>query len=261
MIKRHPLWFFFPLAFLLSWYPWVIALARGLGHSGPNPLGVFAAALIVTAFSQGWSGVKDLLFRLVRWRVGIRWYAFVLLAPAAICVTAAGVNLLFGAPAPSTEAFKGWPELLDRFIFIFLFIGLGEEPGWRGYALEQLQRARSPLMSSLILACIWALWHLPLMGSEFSPAIIPAFLLSLFGATFIQTWMYNRTRGSILMQMIFHSTVNTVGAGFVFPMFKGADVIRLWYVYAVLWALLAAILIATGKLRAREPAPPIYKSA
>jgi hypothetical protein len=254
MMKRHPLLYFFPLAFLLSWYPWVIALARGLGHSGPNPLGVFAAALIVTAFSQGWSGVKDLLWRLVRWRVGIRWYVFVFLMPAAVCAIAAGVNFLFGAVVPPADAFKAWPESVERFVFIFLFIGLGEEPGWRGFALEQLQRIRSPLTSSVILGCIWALWHLPLMGSEFAPTIIPAFLLSLFAATFIQTWMYNRTRGSILLQMLFHSAVNTVGAGFLFPMFKGPDVIRLWYVYAVLWVLLAAFLIATGKLRT-APSP------
>ena len=84
-----------------------------------------------------------------------------LVAPAVICAAAAGMNLLFGAPVPSTEAFKAWPEIVDRFVFIFLFIGLGEEPGWRGFALEQLQRTRSPLRSSLILAPIWALWHLP----------------------------------------------------------------------------------------------------
>jgi hypothetical protein len=165
------------------------------------------------------------------------------------------VNFLFGADLPPADAFKAWPGLVDRFIFIFLFIGLGEEPGWRGFALEHLQRTRSPMASSVILGCIWALWHLPLMGSEFAPAVIPAFLLGLFAATFIQTWMYNRTRGSILMQMIFHSAVNTVGAGFVFPMFKGTDVVRLWYVYAGLWVLLAAFLIATGKLRSKAPSP------
>jgi membrane protease YdiL (CAAX protease family) len=255
-MKRHPLLYFFPLAFLLSWYPWVIALARGLGHSGPNPLGVFLAALIVTGVAFGWSGLKEFLGRLVRWRVGVQWYAFVLLAPVAICAAAAGANWLFGAAAPAADAWKAWREIPDRFIFIFLFIGLGEEPGWRGFALEQLQRTRSPLASSLILACIWALWHLPLMGSEFAPAVIPAFLLSLVAATFIQTWMYNRTRGSILIQMIFHSTVNSIGAGFVFPMFRGADFVRLWYVYAVIWALLAAFLIATGKLKAQSRMVP-----
>jgi membrane protease YdiL (CAAX protease family) len=248
---RRPLLVFFPLAFLLSWYPWVIFLVRGHGNGGPNPLGVFVAALIVAALADGWGGVKDLLVRLVRWRIGPGWYAFVLLVPAAICLAAAGANLLFGAPAPSADAFRKWPDVIDRFVFIFLFVGLGEEPGWRGFALAHLQRTRSPLAASGILAPIWALWHLPLMGSEFTPAIIPAFLLSLVGATFIQTWMYNRTRGSILVQMIFHSTVNSIGAGFLFPMFKGADLIRLWYLYAVLWALLAAALVATGKMRSR----------
>lgn len=254
MLKRHTLLLFFPLAFLLSWYPWVISLVRGSGNGGPNPLGVFVAAIIVTGLTMGKSGVKDLFARLVRWRVGIQWYAFVLLLPAALCLLATGINILLGAAVPSPEKFRAWPEMIDRFIFIFLFIGLGEEPGWRGFALVQLQKNRSPFVASSLLACVWAFWHLPLMGTEFTPAIIPAFLLSLFAATYIQTWMYNRTRGSILLQMMFHSAVNTVGAGFLFPMFTGADTLRLWYIYALLWVALAAVLIVSGKLRIAAPA-------
>ena len=248
MLKRRPLLVFFPLAFLLSWYPWAISLARGSGNGGPNPLGVFAAAIIVTGLAFGKAGMKEYFARVFRWRAGIQWYAFVLLLPAAFCFLAAGINILMGAAAPSADKFSAWPGMIDRFIFIFLFIGLGEEPGWRGFALEQLQKNRSPFVASSLLACVWAFWHLPLMGTEFTRAIIPAFLLSLFAATYIQTWMYNQTRGSILLQMMFHSAVNTVGAGFLYPMFTGADVLRLWYIQAVLWVALAAVLVASGKL-------------
>lgn len=249
MLKRRPVLFFFPLAFILSWYPWVIALARGSGNGGPNPLGVLVAALIVTGASQGKAGMKDLFSRLFRWRVGLQWYGLVLLLPVFFCSVAAGINILLGAASPALEKLRNWPEMIDRFIFIFLFIGLGEEPGWRGFALPGLQKSRSPLAASAILAPVWALWHLPLMGTEFSLPVIPAFLVSVAAATFIQTWIYNRTRGSILLQMIFHSTVNTVGAGFLFPMFTGADIIRLWYIYTALWAAFAVVLIASGKLK------------
>jgi membrane protease YdiL (CAAX protease family) len=126
-------------------------------------------------------------------------------------------------------------ELPERFLFILLFIGLGEESGWRGFALPHLQTKHTPLIASLILAPVWALWHLPLIGNEFPWPIVPAFLVSVAGATFAQTWLFNRTRGSVLLPMLFHATVNTVGAGLLFPLFSGATLMLLWSIYGVLW--------------------------
>jgi len=234
-IARHELPVFFVLAFLFSWYPWVIALARGT-TSGPNPLGPFVAALVVAGIAEGWPGVRDLLGRIVRARFGLRWYAVIFGLPILMCAVAAGIMALFGQPGawPAATALR---ELPDRFLFIFLFIGLGEEPGWRGFALVRLQKQRTPVVASLILAPIWALWHLPLMGNEFLPTVIPAFLMSLVGGTLIQTWLFNRTNGSVFGQMLFHATVNTIGAGLVFPLFKGPAFVPFWYVYALLWLI------------------------
>jgi uncharacterized protein len=163
---------FFALAFPLSWYPWIIAMIKGT-TSGPNPLGPLVAALIVTALTEGKTGIKDFLKRLVRWGVGLRWYAFVFLLPIFGCLVAAGIALATGAQLQSvTKESPAFGELLPKFVFILLFIGLGEEPGWRGYAIEKLQKLYLPMKSSLILAPIWALWHLPLMGSEFSIALV-----------------------------------------------------------------------------------------
>lgn len=81
------------------------------------------------------------------------------------------------------------------------------------------------------------------MGNEFPVAIIPAFLISLLGGTLIQTWLFNRTKGSVFAQMLFHATVNTVGAGLVFPLFKGSTFVRFWYVYAALWLVAGAITV------------------
>ncbi|PYL45979.1 MAG: hypothetical protein DMF40_14120 [Verrucomicrobia bacterium] len=96
----------------------------------------------------------------------------------------------------------------ERFLFIFLFIGLGEEPG--------------------------AIWHLPLVGNEFPWPIVPVFLLSLFGATFMLTWFFNRTNGSVLLPMLFHATVNSVGAGLIFSLFAGQALTALWYIYGTI---------------------------
>jgi membrane protease YdiL (CAAX protease family) len=244
---RHELVVFFILAFLFSWYPWVIALARGQS-SGPNPLGPLIAALVVSGIAQGWKGIRELLGRVVRARFGWKWYAIIFGLPILLCAIAVTIMAAFGKSISlPTEA--AWRELPDRFIFIFLFIGLGEEPGWRGFALPRLQKQHTPLVASLILAPIWALWHLPLMGNdmgnEFPPAVIPAFLISLLGGTLLQTWLFNRTKGSVFAQMLFHATVNTVGAGLVFPLMKGAAFVPFWYVYALLW-LIAGVAVAGG---------------
>jgi membrane protease YdiL (CAAX protease family) len=234
-IARHELAAFFGLAFVLSWYPWIIALARGTS-SGPNPLGPLIAALIVAGIAQGWSGIRELLARVVRVRFGLKWYALIFGLPIALCAGAIAIMAAFGKTVPLPAA-AAWREMPDRFLFIFLFVGLGEEPGWRGFALPRLQARHTPLNASLILAPIWALWHLPLLGNEFAPAIIPAFFISLFGGTLIQTWLFNRTKGSVFAQMLFHAMVNTIGAGLVFPLFKRPVLVPFWYVYATLWLI------------------------
>jgi len=183
-LQRHRLVLFFLFAFLLSWYPWIIALTRGR-TSGPNPLGPLVAGIIVTAIVSGRSGLREFFSRLVRWRVSVKWYAIVFGMPVLICLVAVVITLCFvhdsHVSALSIEKLRDVPE---RFLFILLFIGLGEEPGWRGFALPQLQTKHSPLIASGILAPIWALWHLPLVGNEFPLPIVAPFVLSVFGGTF-----------------------------------------------------------------------------
>ena len=165
LVKRHPLIAFFVLAFALSWWPWI------LYAFGPSPapiasFGPFLAALVVLAITQGKSGIGGLLRRMVRWRVGIRWYAVALLLPVGIALAATALNVLLGAQAPSAADLGGWTDLFSSFAFVLLIPGIGgtwEEPGWRGFALPSLQAGRSALVASLILGAVWALWHLPLV--------------------------------------------------------------------------------------------------
>src|SRR5688572_33474530 len=83
-IAQRELPIFFLLAFLLSWYPWFLALAQGR-TSGPNPLGPFGAALMVTGVAQGWPGVRALFAGIVRVRIGLRWYAVIFGLPVVLC--------------------------------------------------------------------------------------------------------------------------------------------------------------------------------
>lgn len=252
-LKQHRLAGFFVLAFLLSWYPWVLALLRGQ-TSGPNPLGPFVAAIIMTAAVYGRSGLREFLARLVRWRVGAKWYAITFFTPVLICLLAAAITLcVLPRSQISVLSIEKLRELPERFLFILLFIGLGEEPGWRGFALPQLQTKHSPLIASLILAPVWALWHLPLIGNEFPWPIVLPFVLSVFGATLMITWLFNRTKGSVLLPMLFHATVNTVGAGMIFPLFSGESLVLLWWIYGSAWlcaGFAAIVLRANGRVHA-----------
>ena len=234
-LHRHALIVFFGLAFILSWYPWIIALARGQ-TSGPNPLGPLLAGIVVTAVVYRGSGLREFLSRIVRWHVGIKWYAIVFVLPIAVCLLAIGIILCFVGTEPLAGlSMEKLQELPERFVFTLLFVALGEEPGWRGFALPQLQLKRSPLGASLILAPVWASWHLPLIGNEFPWPIVVPFVLSVFGGTFVLTVIFNRTKGSVLLPMLLHATINTVGAGFLFPLFSGTTLVALWWIYGLIW--------------------------
>lgn len=249
-IARNQLSAFFVLAFMFSWYPWIIAISRGK-TSGPNPLGPLISALVVSGIVEGWPGIRGLLGRIARVRFGLHWYAVIFGLPFALCATAMALLVALGQPVSLPDA-AAWRELPDRFVFIFLFIGLGEEPGWRGFAFLRLQKKQTPFTASLIFAPIWALWHLPLLGSEFAAPVIPAFLISLLGGTLIQTWLFNRTRDSVFAQMLFHATVNTIGAGLVFPLYKGPAFVAFWYVYAALWLVVGFALSAPSGRSSRR---------
>ena len=252
-LHRHALVVFFLLAFILSWYPWIIALARGQ-TSGPNPLGPLLSGVVLTAIVYGRSGLREFLGRIVRWRVGLKWYVIVFALPIAVCLLAIAIILCFVGLSPLAGLpMEKLQELPERFVFILLFVALGEEPGWRGFALPQLQVKHSPLRASLMLAPIWALWHLPLIGTEFTWPIVAPFVLSVFGGTFILTCIFNGTRGSVLMPMLLHATINTVGAGFLFPLFSGSTLIALWWIYGLIWlcAGLAALLLNPAPVSGR----------
>lgn len=256
-LKQHRLIAFFVLAFALSWYPWILALLRGR-TSGPNPLGPLVAAIIVTAIVSGRAGLREFFSRLVRWRVGARWYVVTFATPVLVCLIATGITRCFAQPSElSALSIEKIREVPERFLFILLFIGLGEEPGWRGFALPQLQTNYPPLRASLILAPVWALWHLPLIGNEFPLPIVAPFLLSVFGATFLLTRVFNGTNGSVLLPMLLHATVNTVGAGLIFPLFSGGALILAWWVYSLIWlgTGLGALLLDQNRPRTKRLFP------
>jgi membrane protease YdiL (CAAX protease family) len=240
--KRHPLITFFMLTYALTWLAWPV-WAMGFY---PNPIfsfGPFLAALVVLALTHGKSGVGGLLRRMVRWRVGLRWYAAALLIPAGITLAAAVLNVLLGAQAPSSAELGGWTGLLPTFLFVLLIPGMGgawEEPGWRGFALPRLQSGRSALFASLILGVLIAGWHLPLM---FVGQVHYSDIVSIMGAVIVFNWVFNSATGSVLIIMLMHAMNNAVSGSFISPMFSGADSVRQGWMLAAVWCAAAVVVV------------------
>jgi uncharacterized protein len=242
LIRRHPLISFFVLAYALSWWGWIL---YAINHDLPPvaSFGPFLAALVMLAITHGKAGVLGLLKRMVRWRVGPAWYAAALGLPVAITLCATGLNVLLGAQAPSAAELGGWAGLLPTFFILLLIPGFGgawEEPGWRGYALPQLQTGRSALFASLILGVLIAGWHLPLMvvGQVHYSDIV-----TIMGAVVVFNWVFNNANGSVLIIMLMHATNNAVSGTFFSPMFSGVDSVRLGWLLAAVWCAVAIVVV------------------
>jgi uncharacterized protein len=239
--RRHPLLAFFALAYALSWWPWLwTALDPQNAPSTILPPGPLLAALIVLAAIGGWAAIRDFLKRIVRWNVGLRWYALVLVLPAAITLGAAAINLQLGATM-NVLHFPGWIDLVARFLFVLVFIGLGEEPAWRGFALPRLMDGRSALAASFILGVLHIVWHLPLLGVEYNARNVLPWAIAVLAFSILVTWIYLHTDGSLLLPMLFHSSVNT--SAVLFRWFSGDDLLVLWWLFAALWTLAAVIVV------------------
>lgn len=241
-IKRYQLVTFFSLAYALSWVPSLFEAHAIL------PLGPLFAALIMLALISGRAGILDFLRRIVQWRVGLRWYALALLLPVALTSTAVGLNLLFGAQLLSTDRIPSVSELPTAFLFIMLFIGLGEEPAWRGFALPRLMAKHTALTASLLLGVLHVLWHLPLFGLEYDWQNGFPWALTVIASAIVTTWIFNHTRGSLLLPILLHTSVNVAGRYLFNPLFSAADLIQLYWLWGVLWCIVALAIVAlTGK--------------
>jgi membrane protease YdiL (CAAX protease family) len=167
--------------------------------------------------------------------------------PAVLALVTAGVHLLLGAPTPVA---LGQLSILEPILFVLV---VGEEIGWRGYALPRLLATRSMLSASLILGVLWGAWHLP---TFFIPGLpqhsIPfsAFMLLTIAYSVLFTWIYLRTAGSVLIATVFHGSINFCQGFFL----GGIDPSREYWLLAFVWWVAAlVVVVGTGTTFVRMP--------
>lgn len=212
----------------------------------------FGPSLAAVAVAVATGRLGPLLARLGRWRVAPGWYLVAYGLPAIVMASAIGLTAATGGGlgplqvGPATlAALGGW--LLFRTL---AGGGLGEELGWRGWALPRLQARLSPVAASTLLGLVWALWHLPLVLVAASPILQGAVLLLFIAPmAFLYTWVFNGTGGSVLLVVLLHGAQNGLSAFLersLLPTLADAD---LWVIFRIAILLVVAVVAALAVRR------------
>jgi hypothetical protein len=230
VIKRHPLVTFFVLAYAIS-YGFYALSATWPEFPFLFPFGSVIAAIIVASVTRGMDGLKELLSRCVRWRVGPRWYAAALFVPVTIALAVVTLNILLGAPMATAAQIGPWYSLFLLFPMAMVDAPLQENSGWHGYAMPRFPARRSALTNTLILGVLLAGWHAPLVLTEGS--IAAPYLITTVLSAVVTNWVYYNARQSALLAILYHTAANTMGL-YLFPMFAGPDLVRAYWLLAAL---------------------------
>lgn len=253
---------FFVLAFAITWIVWVPRAINpgGFFDSGFGEVlgtvwsyGPALAAIAAALITAGRQGLRELGGRLRTWRVGWVWYLVAILAPLVLAALAGVTNLALGGTfgeAISDVFDEGILAALPLFLALCLTDGLGEETGWRGFALPRLLEVNGAVVASIVLGVIWAAWHLPLFWIEgaslFETSILILFL-RLPATSIMFTWLYQRTQGSLLLAIIFHAALNLFAAG------PSPDSNRLaWIGVGVHWVVALLLIPQVARQHARS---------
>lgn len=266
LLRRYPLVCYFLIAFGFTWlyeltvYRTLLTPGSLLGDLGFT-LGPTLAAFLMTAVTQRRAGILQLLRRYVLWRVGIPWYLLVLLGVPALLLIAVlplpGALSAFRLPALSF-----WPTYLMGYLLYLVAYGpLFEEPGWRGFALPRLEQRSGPLVGTLLLGVLWGLWHLPLFfipgtdqyaisfGTSFVGHLLGfvVFVIWTIALAIIFTWVFNNTRGSLLLVILLHASINAAPGVLLPSLFPSLAGLGLsWF---LVWVVVALLVIAATRGR------------
>ena len=241
---------YFTVVFLMTWALWfgTDTISTPVLRPLLFYVGVFMPGIVALAMTyreRGVAGVQQLVARLVKVDVGARWFAFALLFMFTVkLLVAVVIRIIDGAwPLFGSEPI---PLMFGAAIISTLFGGqIGEELGWRGYALPRMSRSMGLGAASILLGFIWGSWHLPLfyiLGGDTVGQSFPFYLLQVVAISVAIAWVYMKTGGSLLITMLFHAAVNNTKdivpsamPGANNPWTLHASAVG-WLTVAILWA-------------------------
>jgi membrane protease YdiL (CAAX protease family) len=199
----------------------------------------------LTAIAGGKTGLRKLFRRLLIWRVGIQWWAFAVLFLVPATLGGMYLHALFGGPAVDLSRIPPLYEAIPGLIILTITSGFAEELGWRGFLLPRLQSRYNSLVSTIIITAAWGLWHWPLFIYDieglpyfamtkaigFAPALLGFTATYLLAWSIQYTWIYNNTKGSLLLISVLHGS--QLWIGFLMDISKPVNFFPLTVVMAV----------------------------
>ena len=280
---KHPAVAYFALTFAISWGGSLLAIGGMQPLTGTAPtndprfvyaliamlLGPSLSGLLLTAIVHGRDGLRDLLARVVKWRVASRWYAVALLAaPVLWGVTLLALSLVSPKFLSGIVTSADKSTLVAVGLAVAVSAGIFEEIGWTGFAIPHLLRRHGVFATGVVVGVLWSAWHVLVSIVWAAPATagdlpIAVFLIwSIIGNPVgyltafrvLMVWVYDRT-GSVLIAMLMHVSV-TASVLILDPaaLSGTAALIYAFSVAGVVWAAVAVVAITHGWHRARQPA-------
>ncbi len=227
-------------------------------------LGPCISGLVMIGLVHGRIGYRNLVSRLLKWRLSLVWYAVaLLLAPAVFATTHFALSLLSPVYLPGFLTAPDGPELIFLGITSGIMVGILEEVGWFGFVIPEMRQRRSPLMVGLIVGLIWGAWHImanDIWAIKTYSGEIPTVLYAvLSGLSFLigqlppfrilMVWAYERT-GSLLLMVVMHFSLTACSITFAPTTMTGWKVlIYSMAVAAVFWVIAAVVVLAHRRIR------------
>lgn len=231
-IKKHPIVSFFILAYIINWGGLALNMAGIFPSLGEWPLmfeghevALFRgrrillnwapnfAAIIVLSITCGASGIRNLFSKFLVWRVEFKWWLIAFSLPVTIALVALVLHAVTGGKTDFSKAVYLPGVFLLRNLFSLSTGSIGEEAGWRGFALPRLQKLFGPFRASILLGIIWALWHIPALTIRRASIEYGVyFMTTVVCLSILYTWVFNGTKGSLLIIAILHNIGNAVDA-------------------------------------------------
>jgi membrane protease YdiL (CAAX protease family) len=273
-VNRHSVLAYYLVAFAISWVG-VLVVIGGPGRIPGTPAettklfpavylatvaGPCLAGLLLTGLVGGWAGFRELLSRLLRWRVGARWYAAALLtAPLSVIAILLALSLLSPEYLPgflttSSKASLGGVLALGfgGVAGLSIFNGFVEELGWTGFAIPRLKLRYGVFTTGFVVGFLWGAWHFVsnVWGSVDSGPLPLAVFMAALLFTFLppyrvlMVWVYDRT-GSLLVAWLMHASLDFF---WLISTPAGLTAVPLvtWYLAwaTLLWVIVAAVTLA-----------------
>jgi membrane protease YdiL (CAAX protease family) len=274
-IKSHPLLSYFALAFTLSWGAVLIVVGPS-GFLGTKEIpevlepflyvamvvGPSVAGILFTGLLHGRAGLREFGSRLLRWRVGARWYAVALLtAPLLMMSVLLALSLTSPVYIPGIFITDDKASVLLSAVAGGLVAGIFEELGWTGFAIPKMRLRHGVLGTGLAVGVLWGAWHFPLFsGSSVTSGVVPPalYLLVLLFSVLpafrvLMVWVYDRT-GSLLVAILMH--VSLTASTLIFMPLATSGVTAVSYdlvLAAALWVVVGVVALANGGHLSRQP--------